>query len=801
MKENIPSNDIASPNLKKIMLEREQYYSNTFVLFEILRALKDKELAFLSVKGYEPKKAFRYMWSNNLDYLKSHMKWVSFFKFPLNIYSSVATMKHNVPVFTYNLKERKNQEQYQDFNENFKDYINGYMCFFDFDGKEDFGKCYEDAKRFKQILDDYKLPYYVNPSSFKGIHFTIPSEFMPQQDINKTLYELNIIIRVIKKLYAFETLDEMVIDAKRLKKCLTGNMPLIIKERGYIKVVTFEELAERFLGDKNHRFCKIEGVEVLSWNREKSKIEWDKLEYLIKKSYYLEGVNKIRKITTDNGFFTETTNKHRLLKWNEKTFFEFKSVIKKKDILLSPYISLNGNMKRIDLLPFILEYKDKYCFRCSVMLSKEEINKHIKKANLGYLISRDLRNSPTLKIQELIALNIPLNKIKSFSIDNQKMIGRYINIDKYFMRLLGFYVSEGCVCNKSKGIDRMGFAISIGKEYENEVKECIRGMNFKPYVYKDKRKGKSFIRKITANHRLLALVMSDFLKSGDNSYSKQIPSIIWNVPKKMQIEFLKAIIAGDGNVHKKRISYFSVSQKLAGDMVLLLKSLNFSPNVRYQLRKPYGIYIVSFSINQQLDKKKDIFSKSISENIKLHKGYKQVPITMMKKLFKQTNFKNFQKYEQLTSGKRATKSVAQRTLKFIEGNKLKRWGDDWTKYNFIKKTINNPLGYSYVKNVRFRKRSKKEYVYDITTKKNKNFISGIGGLVHHNCAYSMSCDGCVCIPLDDKMFNNLLNEKLDYINVISKIKLKERGLIVRTHDCTNEQLKQNVIRFLDEHKI
>jgi hypothetical protein len=249
------------------MLEREQYYSFIPALFEILKALKDKELAFLSIKGYEPKKAFRYMWSNNLDYLKSHMKWVSFLKFPLNIYSSVATMKHNVPVFTYNLKERKNQEKYKDFNENFKDYINGYSLFFDFDGKEDFEKCYADAKRFKEILDDYKVPYYVNPSSFKGIHFTIPSEFMPQQDINKTLYELNIIIRVIKKLYAFETLDEMVIDAKRLKKlpysmscdgCICLPMSdkmfnnLLNEKLDYINVISRIKLKERGLLIRTH---------------------------------------------------------------------------------------------------------------------------------------------------------------------------------------------------------------------------------------------------------------------------------------------------------------------------------------------------------------------------------------------------------------------------------------------------------------------------------------------------------------------------------------------------------------------
>jgi hypothetical protein len=205
---------------EKILIERKVWYSFTPVLFEIVKILKNRELCFISQKGEKPKKIARYLIGFSIDYLKKHFKWINFDKFLINVYHSVAVLKPNsIPVFSYNLRVRTKQEDYKEFNKNYVNFVVGYNFFMDIDGKENFEKCYEETKEIKKIFEEYKLPYYILNSSFRGFHLIIPARFMPDYPIPELVKIIAKVVYNIKGIYDFETLDTSITDLKRVCKC------------------------------------------------------------------------------------------------------------------------------------------------------------------------------------------------------------------------------------------------------------------------------------------------------------------------------------------------------------------------------------------------------------------------------------------------------------------------------------------------------------------------------------------------------------------------------------------------------
>jgi hypothetical protein len=204
---------------EEYMQERARWYSHVPALFEIVKALKGHELSFLSSKKIPKelrKKAVRFLFCRQVDYLQKHFKWFNFLKTDLNVYMSVATLQ-NLPIFSYDIKNRLKDPNYIQFNEHYEDYVVGYDFFADFDGKEDYAKCCQEAKEFKKILDDFKVPYYVMPSSPHGFHFHIPAEFISKKPL-ESLQIINSVIFNLAGIYSWKTLDTGVIDIKRLCK-------------------------------------------------------------------------------------------------------------------------------------------------------------------------------------------------------------------------------------------------------------------------------------------------------------------------------------------------------------------------------------------------------------------------------------------------------------------------------------------------------------------------------------------------------------------------------------------------------
>jgi hypothetical protein len=198
--------------------KKKEYYSNTFVLFEMVKALKHRELAMLNHRIDIERKNIRYLLAFNIDYLKKHFKRFDFDKSLTNLYMSVSLFNQNVPVFSYNLKERRKDEKYQEFNKNYKKYVKGYNLFIDIDSDWDWKTALKETLQIKELFDEYKLPYFILNSSFKGFHIHIPAEYMPEMEIDELLIKINEVVYNIKGIYDIKSIDMSIFDLKRICK-------------------------------------------------------------------------------------------------------------------------------------------------------------------------------------------------------------------------------------------------------------------------------------------------------------------------------------------------------------------------------------------------------------------------------------------------------------------------------------------------------------------------------------------------------------------------------------------------------
>lgn len=116
-------------------LIRQIWYSKAFVLLEICKLSKNRELSFLPTDD-SPNRV-RCVNSSFVDILKKNFEGFHFMQRNFNLYYSLAHLK-NMPMFSFNPATRK--EQQAEFTKNFSKYFVGYDLGIDLDGNKDDNK-------------------------------------------------------------------------------------------------------------------------------------------------------------------------------------------------------------------------------------------------------------------------------------------------------------------------------------------------------------------------------------------------------------------------------------------------------------------------------------------------------------------------------------------------------------------------------------------------------------------------------------------------------------------------------------
>ncbi len=169
-------------------------------------------------------------------------------------------------------------------------------------------------------------------------------------------------------------------------------------------------------------------------------------------------------------------------------------------------------------------------------------------------------------------------------------------LDADFARLLGYYLSEGCISTDQS--PRVRFTFNADEvECIADLKAILHRLGLRYSAYKDTRWNSYHIK---VSSRLFGLLLRDVLQCGMNSYTMRIPPQLMTAPPEIRLALLSGLLRGDGDVHHVQrvrayargdkefshyintatVGYFSSSPILFQQVTLLLQSLGFVPTFK-----------------------------------------------------------------------------------------------------------------------------------------------------------------------------------------------------------------------------
>jgi len=318
------------------------------------------------------------------------------------------------------------------------------------------------------------------------------------------------------------------------------------------------------------------------------------------------------------------------------------------------------------------------------------INEQIKKLKAGdYVV-----------VPSSLEIERPLTFLKTkFGIRNYKKFDDTLPISKEFMRLLGYYISEGFT--NSQGIF-FDFG-SHEKDLIEDAVKCVRKVFGVPATLN--KPHKNAIR-ICVHNKTISKIFEESIKAGSSATEKRIPSFIFDVNREMKLEFLKALFRGGGYVRQGyRAVYVTASKALASDLQYLLSLMGASVSLSRRDRKE------AFYIYTQA---REIFGGRQKANVA---SLNLLPIKELGEIEKEKISLGFRKRleEQQCMTKKKLSAISHAI-----------------KSPDVKKLLNGNLSVLKVKSLR-KIKSTSEYVYDFKVPGHEKFVAGSAPICIHNC--------------------------------------------------------------------
>jgi intein/homing endonuclease len=175
-------------------------------------------------------------------------------------------------------------------------------------------------------------------------------------------------------------------------------------------------------------------------------------------------------------------------------------------------------------------------------------------------------------------------------------VPRYVRLSPDLAWVLGFWVAEGDYASKR--------AVRFSQSMRNKAKadELVRrlknSLGVKPSIYIQTRGNRQSLT-ISLTRRVLQILFEKgFQLAGSSADQKEIPPLVWSLPRESKLEFIKGLIAGDGHIKKSKFLtlYSTKSEKLASQLSYLLFTLGFSNTIRKDKHGQFTIYIHGYEI-------------------------------------------------------------------------------------------------------------------------------------------------------------------------------------------------------------
>lgn len=402
--------------------------------------------------------------------------------------------------------------------------------------------------------------------------------------------------------------------------CLSKDEVIFIKDNdNNIQTVKIGE----FVGDLDNKYSVLNhklkdislfkpcNVQALSYDMKNNSFEYKDIQLMSKRAYNGE----MRLIHTEDGRKISVTDKHPMLIYDTKNGLMIKMA---KDIQKGDRLPINLSLPeenglyqhKIDLIEYFKQNREKSgglrikFLDINLKKNKEILYPFLRKYSKNYnykdfFLSNSLPFSAFIDIEN--ANVIPINRESLLlctgrgpSYNNIKAI---IVLNEDFMRLLGYYLSEGCITIEKKTI-RTRFTFNRKEQYIiKDLENILDKIKIKYSVYKSKVYQADCLK---VSSKVFGILIKDILKCGNDSYSMKIPSICFNTPSSYRSALLSGILRGDAGVNHSRgkmsyiknnkhynsryntasIEYFTISPILYQQVIVLAQSLGFIPSFK-----------------------------------------------------------------------------------------------------------------------------------------------------------------------------------------------------------------------------
>ncbi|MBI2603580.1 MAG: nucleotide sugar dehydrogenase [Deltaproteobacteria bacterium] len=457
--------------------------------------------------------------------------------------------------------------------------------------------------------------------------------------------------------------------------CYSGKHTLTLVNHGHHKIRSFETYWNELVERKKGRVLKVgdteiikplEPIQTLSFDRTVGKAVLAKVAFFSK-----SGSKPGLKITTGAHHSIEITSKHPMVidesgEWFVKLAENV--VVGDRIPLLQDLPSRDGIRTSIDLIGEIpTAWHSRYRVKRKAGTWREIKDVLQIKKNTGKKAS-NFYNLDYLPLEVFLKLEasgfMPVARRELMLVSGRgggsfQMLPAVIPITPDLARLVGYYLSEGCISHD--GSARVCFTFNRS-EHETiaDCSQLLKGMGLhRLSIYQDKTFQATTIK---ASSELLSFLLETILNCGVRSEDARIPEEMLYGSQEIRWNVLKGLLCGDGGVkfedsrrpyvkngkkysHRRKItsiSYFSISPELIHGVELLFMNfaISFNRSKRDLLLEVHGTENLEKLYDCFLDSKKKKLAVYLTNKVRFprskiferYRGYVTAPIKKIEQI-------------------------------------------------------------------------------------------------------------------------------------------------------------------------
>ncbi|MFQ6137060.1 MAG: LAGLIDADG family homing endonuclease [Candidatus Hydrothermarchaeales archaeon] len=566
------------------------------------------------------------------------------------------------------------------------------------------------------------------------------------------------------------------------------NEPLMVKEKGKVRIMRIGELVDRYYFDSEEGYpipIK-EDIEVPAFNPDSYEIKWTPVRYVFRHS-----INEpIYKITLETGRSVKLTEGHSIYVYEDGEVRPKATVELSQDdyVVIPSKLPRNGNpMSEINVVQELLKLPEELTrtiYLHGVPSSAfHRISGRIPRGKRYWAVRGilPLKFSSLLTSQELARCTL-VNK------GGKHRVPSIIRVDGDLMRLLGYYIADGSMTISSS----KSFMVSLSfnqreSAYIEDVRRAFhRVFNVKAHVNKDKN-----ARKVGISDKIVYLILEKILKLSKGAKNKVVPEIVFNVSPELQREFLIGYFRGDRGVTTSRdlmsdVLYLLLQNDIIGSAWKYGRRVARFPDGRKVISERSYVLTSPSPYKEEISKERKHFEfvpyepsipilkpalsslydggygkpcedprlgSHLTDNL-LHRKDISTRLERLRLLRKPLNTTEAAELFDTVSHREHARCFLQRLVEneLVEKKKISGKGKGYAwryqyalsrngkrlleNINELKKLMSSDLGFVRIKSIE-RVEPTSPFVYDLSTPGCENFVSGFGGVVCHNSRFDL----------------------------------------------------------------